>query len=195
MLSQELNFYACRCRNITGNRLGNQNICLSVCLSVCRSGLQDTKLIHYRVVNSSSPDIGLDIPRLCPLSIRCLCFPFDDDAVPSFPPLRDSSGLLALTVISCPSPHSFLPIFPLSARFCVFRQPPPVSGPPHRPSPIVRPSESYQPSGFGRPMSSSGFLTQRPICRFEPPPDLCGWWYLAWVWVEGRSRRRPPRWS
>ena len=28
-----------------------------------------------------------------------------------------------------------------------------------------------------------------------PPPDLCGWWYLAWVWVGGQRRRRPPRWS
>ena len=49
--------------------------------------------------------------------------------------------------------------------------------------PIVRPSESYQPSGFGRPMSSSVFPTQRPKCRFAPPPTCaaggtwlgCGW--------------------
>ena len=31
-------------------------------LSVCRSGLQDAKLIHYRVVTSTNPDIGLDDP-------------------------------------------------------------------------------------------------------------------------------------
>ena len=30
---------------------------------------------------------------------------------------------------------------------------------------------------------------QRPVCRVVF--DLCGWWYLAWVWVEGR-RRQPP---
>ena len=104
---------------------------------------------------------------------KFLCFPVDDDVVPSFFPLRDSSGILAPSVTSCPSPISFLPICPLSARFCVFSRPPPVYGPPHRPSPIVRPSESYQPSGVGRPMSSSVFPTQRPICRFAPPLPTC----------------------
>ena len=112
--------------------------------------------------------------------------------VPSFPPLRDSSGLLAPSVTSCPSPLSFLPICPLSARFCVFSRPPPVSGTPHCPSPMVRPSKSYQPSGFGRPMSSSVFPTQRPICRFAPPSDMCVWWYMDWVWVEGRKETALP---
>ena len=81
-------------------------------------------------------------------------------------------------------------VLPAVLTSCVFSRPPPVSGPPHRPSPIVRPPESYQTSGFGRPMSSSVFPNQCPICRFVPPPDLCGWWYLAWVWVEGRRRRQ-----
>ena len=77
-------------------------------------------------------------------------------------------------------------------------QPPPSSfWSPHRPSPIVRPTESYQPSGSGRPMSSPSFPTQRPICRLAPPPppstNLYGWWYLAWVWVwvEGRKETAP----
>ena len=43
-------------------------------------------------------------------------------------------------------------------------------------------------------MSSPGFLSRVPYGCF-PPPDLCGWWYLARVWVEGRRRRRPPQWS
>ena len=63
---------------------------------------------------------------------------------------------------------------------------------------VVRPLEdsfttlrlvSYQ-------MPFSWCPVQRPVCRFAPTsPDLCGWWYLAWVWVEGRRRQRPPRWS
>ena len=37
-----------------------------------------------------------------------------------FSSLQDSSGFLAPSGTSCPSPLSFLPICPLSARFCVF---------------------------------------------------------------------------
>ena len=85
----------------------------------------------------------------------------------------------------CPSPLSFRPICLLSARFCVFSRPPPASGP-H----IVRPPSSVRrkatnPPAIGRTMSSPGFLTQRPKCRFAPPPYLCGRWYLAWVWGKG----------
>ena len=29
-------------------------------------------------------------------------------------------------------------------------------------------------------------------CLKVCPPHLCGWWYLARVWVEGRRRRCPP---
>ena len=29
-------------------------------------------------------------------------------------------------------------------------------------------------------------------CLGVCPPDLCGWRYLAWVWVEGHRRRCPP---
>ena len=98
-------------------------------------------------------------------------FPVVDDVVPSFSPLRDSSGILA------PNKHlarllSLFFLYAPSPPVSVYSDDsPPVSDPPHRPSPIVRPSESYQPSGFGRPMPSSGFPTQRPICRFASPPQ------------------------
>ena len=29
-------------------------------------------------------------------------------------------------------------------------------------------------------------------CLMASLPNLCGWWYLARVWVEGRRRRHPP---
>ena len=37
---------------------------------------------------------------------------------------------------------------------------------------------------------SPGFLSSVPY-EGLPPPDLCSWWYVARVWVEGRRRRRP----
>ena len=46
-------------------------------------------------------------------------------------------------------------------------------------------------SGGCRPMPSPGF--QSPVCQFAS--NLCGSWYLAWVWVEGRRRQRPPQLS
>ena len=41
---------------------------------------------------------------------------------------------------------------------------------------------------------------QSPLLGFRRPAcwcvsALCGWWYLAWVWFEGRRRRRPPLFS
>ena len=123
-------------------------------------------------------------------------FPFRDDLGSFlFFSLQDSSGRLALQNI-LPVSSLLSSFFLLSVHKRLFSRPPPVSGPPHRSSLIVRPPESYQPYGSGRPMSSPSFPTQRPICRLAPPPppDLYGWWYLAWVWVcvEGRKRRRPP---
>ena len=141
------------------------------------------KLTHYWMVQFHPRAQAKVTSRLCPLNVRFLCVRSGDDVVPSFLPPPRFIRAPCSKQTSCPSPLSFLPICPLSARFCVFSHPPPVSCTPHRRSPIVRPSKSYQPSGFGRPMSSSGFPTQRPICKFAPPLDLCGWWYLAWVWV------------
>ena len=41
-------------------------------------------------------------------------------------------------------------------------------------------------------MSSPGVLSIVPYAGVHPPPDPCGWWYLAWVWVEGRKETAPP---
>ena len=99
-----------------------------------------------------------------------LCFPSEMNWVPSvFPPSKIRPGAL-LSRTSCPSPLFFRPFPLLSVHNRVFSRPPPVSGPPHRPSPIVRPPASYQPSGSGRPMASSGSPAQRPICRLAPRP-------------------------
>ena len=61
----------------------------------------------------------------------------------------------------------------------------------HRPSvgklPTFRIWSTKCPLLFSRP--SVPYAGLHP-----PPPDLCGWWYLAWVWVGGQRRRRPPRW-
>ena len=97
-------------------------------------------------------------------------FPVRDDfgSFLFFPSETRPGALLSRT--SCPSPLSFRPFSLLSVHKRVVSRPPPVSGPPHRPSPIVRPPESYQPSGSGRPMFSFGSPTQRPICRLAPPP-------------------------
>ena len=54
-------------------------------------------------------------------------------------------------------------------------------------SPVVRPSEVFSPPSEGRSMSSPGVLSSVPYAGLHPPPDLCVWWYLAWVWVEGRK--------
>ena len=107
-----------------------------------------------------------------------------------FPPSKIRPGALFFST-SCPYPLSVCPFCLLSVHNVYSAAPLQCLVPP-----IVRPPTSYQPSGSGRPMSSPSFPTQRHICRIapSPPPDLSGWWYLAWVWlcVEGRKRRRPP---
>ena len=110
------------------------------------------------------------IPRLCPLNIKFLCFPVKDDLVPSFPPLQDSSGLLAPTRTSCPSPLSFLPICPLYARFCVFRQPPQCLVPP-----ILCPTLSVRRKATNPPalVDQCPLLFSRPSVPYaglHPPP-------------------------
>ena len=122
-------------------------------------------------------------------------FPVRDERwMPSFfPPSEIRPGALFFNT-SCPSPLSVCPFCLLSVRKRVFSRPPPVSGPPHRPSPIVRPPASYQPSGSGRPMSSPSFPTQRPICRLAPPPSTytAGGTWLGCGCVWRGERRRPP---
>ena len=111
--------------------------------------------------------------------------------VPSFPPPSRFTWVLALQGIFT---VSSLLLFFLPPLYPYPRiQPPPSSS---VWSFIVRPSEVFNQSAEGRPKSSPGFLYSGPmqVCT-PPPPDLCSWWYLAWVWAEGRRRRRPPRWS
>ena len=75
------------------------------------------------------------------------------------------------------APCSYKNILPVSSLFSSYIPPlrpflciqttPPVSGPPHSPSPTVRPSECCQPSGFGRPMSSSEWYGKYFHIRFQ----------------------------
>ena len=101
---------------------------------------------------------------------------------PLSPPLQDSPGCLARFNL----PVSFL-FFPLPPLLCVCQSAIPSSVW----SPIVRLVES-----------SSGLLqrivNQCPLLASRAPSvgflnDMCGWWYLSWLWVEGRRRRRSPR--
>ena len=107
-----------------------------------------------------------------------------------FPPPPRFTRVLALQSIPVSSLLSSLCLLSVHKR--VFSRPPPVSGPPHRPSPIIRPPESYQPSGSGRPMFSSGFPTQRPICRFAPPPCPMRLVVLGLGVGEGAKETAPP---
>ena len=134
-----------------------------------RSGHRYAKLIHYMVVTSSTPDIGLRFPRLCPLNIKFICFPSLLMWSLPFPPSKIRPGAL-LSRTSCPSSSLFSSYLPPLRPFLSIQPTSSSVNPPHRPSPIFRPSKSYQPSNFGRPMSSSVFHPQRPICRFAPPP-------------------------
>ena len=123
----------------------------------------------------SIPEHRLWIPLDCVPIVKDSMFPVRDDLGSFlFPPSEICPCALFFST-SYPSPlRSSFSLLYVHKR--VFSRRPPVSGPPHRPSPIVRLPESYQPSSSGRPMSSSGFLTQRPICRLAPPsPDLYGW--------------------
>ena len=130
------------------------------------------------------------ISRLCPLNLVCyhsrpmmvlvLTLPF--------------SPLPRFTRVTCPLQFArFLSLF-------TFASSPSLSF--GRPSP---PAASGHPSSVRRtpPADSSGGLLLRTFdqCPLLDStllyvglfPDLCGWWYLALVWVEGRRRRRPSR--
>ena len=102
-------------------------------------------------------------------------FPVRDDfwVLPFPPPSEIRPGAL-LYRTSCPSPLSFRPFSSSPSIMRIQPRPSSVWSPPssvpHRPYPIVRPPESYQPSGSGRPMSSPSFPTQCTICRLAPPP-------------------------
>ena len=75
----------------------------------------------------------------------------------------------------------------LSVRFCSVGRPPPAAS--GHLSSVRRKSPDLGMTSDRCP--SPGFLSSVPY-EVLPPPDLCGWWYLARVWVEGQRRRRPP---
>ena len=101
------------------------------------------------------------------------------------PPSLILPGSLSLAVRPFP-----LFLFPFASSPSVsFSRPPPPAVSDHPSS--FRWTPPVDSSSGRRPMSSPGL--QRPVCRFVS--NLCGWWYLAWVWVEGRGRYRPPRLS
>ena len=102
---------------------------------------------------------------------------------PFLSPPQDSSGLLAPSVASCPSPLSFRPICLLSACFCLFSLTTPVSIP-H----IVRPPSSVRRKATNPPASANQCLLlfsfpSVPYAGLHPPPTCaaggtwlgCGW--------------------
>ena len=118
---------------------------------------------------------------------KFLCFPSVMVLVPSFSPLQDSAGFLAFHNI-LPVSSLFLSLMPPIRPFlCIQPTPSSVC------SPIVRPSESYQPSGCRPTNVLSWFPVQRPICSFAPPPPTCaaGGTWLGCGWRgegDGTSR-------
>ena len=99
-------------------------------------------------------------------------FPVVDGLVPSFPPLQDSSGFLALQNILPVSSLFFSYLPPLRPFLCI--QPTPSSvWTPHRPSPIVCPSESYQPFGYQPTNVLSWFPDPAPHMQVCTPPPTC----------------------
>ena len=99
---------------------------------------------------------------------------------PPSPPSNIPPGSLPIAVR--PFPLYFSPLPPLCPCLFIWLSPSSSVW-----SPVVRTADF-----------SGGLLTNAlswfPASRMKVcPPDLCGWWYLDWVWVEGRRRRRPPR--
>ena len=162
-------------------------------LSVCRSGLWD--LEAYSLLGSGVPVPEHRLSRSLDSvpTFRLPCFSSVMFLVPPFPPPP------RCTRVPCPPGHfaRLLSPFFLLPLLCPF-----LCGRPSTSSSgwasVVRLSEdSFTTLRLAAdknalllvscPAALRGFAT--PL-----PPDLCGWWYLAWVWVEGRRRRRPPQW-
>ena len=117
------------------------------------------------------------------------CFPRQTMVlVPPFSPLQYSPGFLSQC--SLPVSSLFSSYCLLSVRFCSVGRPPPAAY--GHPSSVRKNYTHLRLTVDQSP--SPGFLSSVPY-EGLPPPDLCVCWYLAWVWVEGRRRRRPPRWS
>ena len=106
--------------------------------------------------------------------------------VTSFFPLQYSPGFVPSRAYFR-SPLSFRPFCLLSVHIRVFSRPPPAAS--GTSSSFRR--KVYSHPADGRPKFSPGFLSHDPMQVCTLPPDLCEWWYLDWVWVEGRRRRRP----
>ena len=107
-----------------------------------------------------------------------------------FPPLPDSPGFPVPYSSPFSSLYTLLPIRP-----CHFVAPPP-------PPPQQRLIPRHPSGGFLRrppPVDATQInkcqLRGSGAPRFWCVTALCGWWYLDWVWVEGRRRRRPLRLS
>ena len=105
---------------------------------------------------------------------------------PPFPPSKIHQGSLPSKAF-CPYPLSFLPIAsspPISVWSAVHLQQRLGT---RRPSVGSLHNSVWLPTKCPFP----GVLSSVPYSGLYPPPDLCGWCYLAWVWVEGRRRWFP----
>ena len=63
--------------------------------------------------------------------------------------------------------------------------------------PIVRPPSSVRRKSSALQLTADQcpLLVSLPAAHMQvctPPPDLCGWWYLDWVWVGGAKDTAPP---
>ena len=132
------------------------------------SGHRGSKAYSLRDGVVRKPEHRIWLPLDSVPIFKILCFPSEMILVPSFSPPSEIRPGALLYITSCPSPLSFRPFCLLSVHNAYSAAPLQCLVPP-----IVRPPESYQPSGSGRPMSSSSFPNQRPICRFAPPPPTC----------------------
>ena len=117
--------------------------------------------------------------------------------VPSFSPSSMICPGALLYRTSCPSPLSFRP-FSSSPSINEYSAAPLQCLVP----PIFRPPLSVRRRATNPPAPADQcpLLVPRPSVPYAglhppPPPDLYGWWYLAWVWVcvEGQKKETAPR--
>ena len=118
------------------------SLCTLYCIEVWPPRFQSLRIMGWC---SSKPDHRLWLPLDSIPMFKILCFPSEMILVPSFPPPEIRPGAL-LSRTSCPSPLSFRPFPLLSVHKCVFSRPPPVSGPPHRPSAGELPTLRLRPT-------------------------------------------------
>ena len=113
---------------------------------------------------------------------RIMCYVPLMALVPSLSPLQDSPARAPCLHTICSRVHLSLLLLPPLRPFFVYLSSPPVAQVVTR-----RPLELTG----GRCHAAPGVLSSVPMFEVLPPPNLCGWWYLARVWVEGRRRRCP----